>query len=323
MRSHTALALHILFTLFYGTELDFTHFETFNPGFSIVDIVSTVCAYAEYFLCHPQIKLILISSLLAYDSFWENVPRYPKRHVQLAKRLGIQELYYDALRHFVAQVGSGKRRSSGTNRNENKWTDVADAMGESERDVRNFFGPQLALLPDRLVPTLDRRLRRLGIPKSHDARYAGTWEGYEASSPDRDAEHLRRLRMLEYARVAACEVWGWWWAGAGWDGDGVGGESGNKYNGHSQRDVDETHTNTSNMNLKLRFLEQKSSTTISSAAIFAPFITSTYLATAIAIAPNLPPDIQNSLMNTAKSLLNRALSEILKNSQTHDPACSP
>jgi len=197
-------------------------------------------------------------------------------------------------------------------------------MGESERDVRNFFGPQLALLPDGLVPALDRRLRRLGIPESHDAHYAGTSEGYEASSPDRDAEHLRRLRMLEYARVAACEVWGWWWAGAGWDGDGVGGESGNNnHNGHSQRDEDETHTSTSNMNLNLRSLEQNSSTTISSAAIFAPLITSTYLATAFAIAPNLPPDIQNCLMNTAKSLLNRALSEILKNSQTHDPARSP
>ncbi|KAM0690047.1 hypothetical protein Q7P36_008814 [Cladosporium allicinum] len=130
----TIRAPRILFALFYGAQLNTSQIvgasEVSPAGIyhieEVVDLVSTVCAYAEYFECRDHIKTSIVRAMQSAPGYWIAVADDPKRHIVLAIRLQLHEVYWDALRHMVAQAWY---IDSGTVVD---WADVADTMDKTE-----------------------------------------------------------------------------------------------------------------------------------------------------------------------------------------------
>ena len=68
-------------------------------------------------------------------NYWAAVAENPVRHITLAVRLQLQDLYYDAIRHLICQAASSRSKVD--------WNNVAEAMRSNEDSVRRFFEPQL------------------------------------------------------------------------------------------------------------------------------------------------------------------------------------
>jgi hypothetical protein len=160
----TIQALRILFAVFYGAQLNTNQIvgakEVSPAGIyhmdEVVDLVSTVCAHAKYFECGEHIKTGIVRAIQSSPGYWIAVADDPKRHITLAIRLQLHEVYWDALRHLVAQAWDVP---SGTVVD---WSDVADAMGKTEDEVSGFFEPQMKDMPN-LVARLNRDLMRLSL----------------------------------------------------------------------------------------------------------------------------------------------------------------
>lgn len=160
----TFQAIHVLFSLFYSAELNVDRLagrqDPKNPGTyawnnEILDIVCTVCAYAEYFQCGEKIKPAIIRVIQSAPGHLAAVANDPKRHTMFAIRLELPELYQDALRHLVAHAWNLPYLGS-------SWADVALATGKTEDEARAFFEPQMQRMPD-FIATLDRKLTKTTV----------------------------------------------------------------------------------------------------------------------------------------------------------------
>jgi hypothetical protein len=92
-----------LFALFYGAKLnasqiadakEVSHAGIYYLNGEVVDLVSTVCAYAEYFECGSHIKSRIVRAMQSAPGYWIAVADDPKRHIALAIRLQLPEVYW-------------------------------------------------------------------------------------------------------------------------------------------------------------------------------------------------------------------------------------
>jgi hypothetical protein len=160
----TARAICILFALFYGAQLSADQVSgkkeihragIFYLNSEVVDTVCTVCAYAEYFGCGNKIKQGIVRAMQSAPGYWVAVADSPKRHIMMAARLQLRDVYLDALRHMVAQEWRFNLPPA-------DWSDVAEIMGKTEDEVRAFFEPQMEKMPD-LLAKLNANLLRLSL----------------------------------------------------------------------------------------------------------------------------------------------------------------
>lgn len=244
----TIKALRILFALFYGARLNTDQLagekEQTRDGIhhlnsEVVDIVCTVCAYAEYFLCDPSVKDKIVETMQSAPNYWAAVAENPVRHITLAVRLQLQDLYYDAIRHLICQAASSRSKVD--------WNNVAEAMRSNEDSVRRFFEPQL------------RRTKAIAASlHQHLSELEKEWiMVYDPM--DRGPSRTQRLRGQRDAVIAANDLWKEWWKGTTLQGGTT---------------SDEAHNN---MNAKIRLIEQFGATQ-DSTPIFEKF-SPTYLYT--------------------------------------------
>lgn len=190
----TIHALRILFALFYGAQLDASQVAgkkvsragIYHMG-TVVHIVSTICAYAEYFECGEHVKQGVVRAMQSAPGYWIAVADDPKRHVMLAIPLQLHDVYWDVLRHLVAQAWD-KTSSFVVD-----WSDVAEAMGKTEEEVRSFFEPQMEDMPN-LVGKLNRDLMRLCFKPVQ--AYSGGW--YIAFTTFTNALNVQEGRPFAY-----------------------------------------------------------------------------------------------------------------------------
>lgn len=213
----TVRALRILFALFYGAKLSSNQVvgmeEVSLSGIhnigEVVDLVSTVCAYAEYFECGEHIKAGMIRAMQSAPGYWVAVADDPKRHVALAIRLQLREVYWDALRHLVAPTWNDSPSS------DVDWSDVAEAMGKYETEVHSLFQPQMEELPG-LVAQLNQDLLKLSLEPVR-ACYGGWytafttfWNALQFKKPDRS----QATKANEAAALVARGLWSQFYIGS-------------------------------------------------------------------------------------------------------------
>ena len=213
----TMQALRILFALFYGAHLNASQItgqrEVSPAGIyhmdEVVDLVSTVCAYAEYFECGEHVKQGVVRAMQSAPGYWIAVADDPKRHLELAVRLQLHEVYWDSLRHMVAQawyVDSGTVVD---------WSDVADAMGKTEDEVRSFFEPQMEDLPN-LVGRLNRDLMRLCLEpvKAWSGGWYTAWATFANALQFKRSDRSHSTKANEAAGLVARGLWSQFYIGS-------------------------------------------------------------------------------------------------------------
>lgn len=114
-REERSIEAHrILFALIYGYPLSLKAIDewlkmtsqehkTHEMSFAIA-MVSLTGAYAEYYECLSSIALSLYQMLSGHPVFWQWVTGHPSDSLRLAAKLRVKELYFDALRHLLAQA---------------------------------------------------------------------------------------------------------------------------------------------------------------------------------------------------------------------------
>jgi hypothetical protein len=168
----------------------------------VVDLVSTVCAYAEYFECGSHIKSGIVRAMQSAPGYWIAVADDPKRHIALAIRLQLPEAYWDALRHLVAQTWDVSPTPVVD------WSEVAGAMGKTEAEVRSFFEPQLEDMPN-LVGKLNMDLMRLCL-EPVKAYYGGWYTAFTTFTNALQFKHpgrSDRAKAYEAAELVARGMW--------------------------------------------------------------------------------------------------------------------
>jgi hypothetical protein len=209
--SMTTQALCILFALFYGAELsaeqivgkkEVSRAGVYYMNGEAVDLVCTVCAYAEYFECGNKIKQQIVRAMQSAPGYWIAVADSPKRHIMMAVRLELRELYWDALRHLVAQVWQFPSTPF-------DWSDVAEAMERSEDKVRSFFEPQIQDMPN-LIARLNADLMKLSLEpvQAYQAREAYTaYTSFMKAISFRKAGRSQATKANEAAGFIARNLW--------------------------------------------------------------------------------------------------------------------
>ncbi|KAK6443085.1 hypothetical protein LTR95_000602 [Oleoguttula sp. CCFEE 5521] len=148
----TVTALHILFALIYGVEL--THDGVFRFGKNedqihghinrhFMCLIVTVVAYAEYCGCIPAISDGVCKILVGLPNYWVAGGFEPMNHAMLAVKLQSEEIFFDAMRHFIPQahldhtVGQIGYHQAAT------WTDVAEVLGCEVEDAMALYKEEL------------------------------------------------------------------------------------------------------------------------------------------------------------------------------------
>lgn len=141
----TKKALRVIFALLYGAHLSpiqiegSKNVEYWEPSIEVSDITVLVCAYAEYWGCLDVVGPRMLEICKSTPGFWISVANQPEQLLRFATKLKNAELYYDALRHRVAQAHMN-----------DDWKGVVDLGKHSEKQVRVFYEPQMKLLEEKL-----------------------------------------------------------------------------------------------------------------------------------------------------------------------------
>jgi hypothetical protein len=149
------MALRILFALLYNADLSpeqcTPRSEAYGYTVSLLDMCVVVCSYAEFLgnldLIGPRMFAVLKSS----PGFWKMVADTPATFLQLAEKLGNEELYQESVRHMVAEAYLY-----------NNWTQVVELGKISEKQVHRFYKPQFEDLNQKLKQ-LRKSLHRLQL----------------------------------------------------------------------------------------------------------------------------------------------------------------
>ena len=81
-----------------------THESRLSAVHAAVDIVKLMGAYAEFYAGFDSISSKLRDMLSADRRFWKAVAHRPKDYVALSQKLRDENLYFDAVRHLIAQA---------------------------------------------------------------------------------------------------------------------------------------------------------------------------------------------------------------------------
>lgn len=215
----TIRAICILFALFYGAQLSADQIagkkEIHRAGIfylnsEVLDTVCTVCAYAEYFGCGDKIKQGVVRAMQSAPGYWVAVADSPKRHIMMAARLQLKEVYMDALRHMVAQEWLFNFPPA-------DWSDVAEVMGKTEDEVRAFFEPQMEEMPN-LLAKLNAHLLRLSLEPAQINQ--GRAYPYTAFTTFMNALQFKfpgrsqATKANETAAFVARTMWSQWYTGS-------------------------------------------------------------------------------------------------------------
>lgn len=141
----TVRAFRVFFALIYGAKLTplalsryeehrYFGFEHLNS--TGVEVVSTVCAYAQFYQCFDYIKPLIVEVMQSAPGYWGAVADDPWIHLELAKKLQLEDVYRDALRHLIYIAHRCGEESV-------HWQLVADELSSDVHRVRAFFVPQL------------------------------------------------------------------------------------------------------------------------------------------------------------------------------------
>lgn len=154
-----------------------------------VHALVTICAYAEYYLCFEQVRPYVVELLLSQPLIWRSIAFDPEFYITLAKKLRSADMYFDALRHLIAQSASDT----------SKWDLVAAEFGISPEEARTAFTLDLQTL-EALTKKLRDDLTRLELM---------TFTTYYMRQPE--VVHTHYLNFLDFKKkrrseyIEACE----------------------------------------------------------------------------------------------------------------------
>jgi len=147
----SARALHTFFAIIYGATITLEH----TPGerrvtpYLLLDILSL----ADFWGCFATIRPALTNALQymqrqANPALDKDVAHNPQAYALLAKRLEIEPIYNDALRHLVASAYTSELGEAGSGgwdweASSAHWTTIAELMELDEEEVLNVFPFQL------------------------------------------------------------------------------------------------------------------------------------------------------------------------------------
>lgn len=109
-----------------------------------------VCANAGYLDCLDAIKPRIDAVLRSSPYFWQAVSEEPRFHLKLAKKLQLDDLFYDSARHLICHAGSGNLGGRSAGSTSDAWHATAQLLGMKEDDTRAMFLPQLEKLPKKI-----------------------------------------------------------------------------------------------------------------------------------------------------------------------------
>jgi hypothetical protein len=179
--------------------------------------VVTICANVEYLVCLDSIGPKLMAALRSSPVFWEAVARHPLKHLMFASKVKDKEVYFDALRHCIAQAyyGVDGRRIAESYYNMDGVTlqSVADVTGTSVEALENYYYPQLDTLAEG-AQVLQGELQRLQLHVSRcnqELDFDCSWTTYTemayTGEPRTQGQSSRDLRAL-----VVKSIWGQWLA---------------------------------------------------------------------------------------------------------------
>lgn len=141
----TRKALRILFALLYGARLRPAQLsgppprDRWVPWTNLFDMGVIVCSYAEYLGCLNIIGPLIMNIYHADTGYWEAVSKEPIPYLLIAVKLQNTALYHDSQRHMIAQAHM-----------HGNWEDVVALGKHSEKQIRDFYEPQMRLLSVKL-----------------------------------------------------------------------------------------------------------------------------------------------------------------------------
>ena len=194
----TRRALVILVSLLYGAQLDCRSISELIDGCRMRTIYMdhiflstalTVCAIAEFWGCSDTITPRILSILKSSMVYWQTVAESPTKHIAIATKLEDAEIYQDALRHMIAKANST-----------DDWEEVADIMGWTPTELRDFYKPQLETLGPK-VQELREELQALSLLTTR-AKY---WGGHRHDAPMRYVDIVPH-QPLDHVRWIAGQI---------------------------------------------------------------------------------------------------------------------
>jgi hypothetical protein len=149
------VAFRIFFSLLYNADLSLEQCtrsaDIHGHTLTLVEMTVIVCSYAKFVgnldFVGPRMSAILRSS----PGFWELVADTPEFFLLLGKKLDSEELYQETVRHMVAHAHL-----------HNDWTKVVSLGKNSEKQVHQFYKPQLKEL-EQTMKQLNKSLHRLQL----------------------------------------------------------------------------------------------------------------------------------------------------------------
>ena len=156
-----AMSCHrVLFAILYDYDISLESFAGVprergphlnSPKFmhGMLDRISTVCAYAEYYGCLPKVAKFMTDRLVEYPYFWQTIADKPIKYLVLAQRLRSPRVYADALRHIISDPHCG-------------YENVAECLGIAEAQARGLFSPLLCRSQEE-ARKLEHNLLRLQL----------------------------------------------------------------------------------------------------------------------------------------------------------------
>ncbi|KAK5112891.1 hypothetical protein LTR85_011118 [Meristemomyces frigidus] len=133
---------------------DHQHEEYGAPRFNhdVIDTVSCICAYAEYYGCLSRVVPLILELLFEQSGFWKAVSKEAVHYMRLGIKLRSPVLYFDAYRHLVATYWHGGACEEL----------IARELDISVDEVHDRFGPMIAQLKNT-CQTLEHALLRLQL----------------------------------------------------------------------------------------------------------------------------------------------------------------
>jgi hypothetical protein len=109
--------------------------------------IVTIGANAEYLVCLDSIGPKIMAALRSSPAFWHAVGYHPLKHLMFACKVKDKEVYFDALRHCIAQADynvDGRRiAESYDNKHSVTLQAVADITGMSVEALESYYYSQL------------------------------------------------------------------------------------------------------------------------------------------------------------------------------------
>lgn len=181
----------------------------------IVDMVSAICAYAEYYQCLDVLQPAICRVLHSSPDYWKAVPEQPARHCILAKALRDEVIYFDSLRHMGAQAHHWEGM---VDHNKATWAHVAAGLECSEDKAQEFFSDEMNKIKREFIPKLTTKLLRLQLSTFKTNcrwRYTFSTNFFKAM----DLEPSRNTPLSEGAKANQCSeylartLFGQWFVG--------------------------------------------------------------------------------------------------------------